>query len=126
VVGGEVEHGKLARELVAPERGKLRAARPAEQFALPPDVIRVNELGCGQRRVRPRNARRVERAKFFDEYSQRPEVDDDVVSGDQQQPRAAGRVEEADAEDRAAFEIEGPSCLFADTPVATAPKGSLR
>ena len=111
-VGGQLQGGRGPGELSAPEGQLTLELLALEPLALPQRVVGVLHRQLGQRRGPALGEGLVERGHLAHQHVRGPAIGDDVVQGEQQDVLSRLELEQGDAQQRAALQIEGALGLF--------------
>ena len=118
-VGGQLQHGRRARQGALPVVALRLQNLPGQPAPLPDGIVGVLD---GQRRQRiglTLTVGAVQGAKLAGQHAHRPAVGDDVVHGDEQHMLALIQPDEPAADQRAGLQIERGVGFLDGQPPAT-------
>ncbi len=93
--------------MLAPELALLLQQRPVDPAALPQGVVGILDRQRRQWIGLAVNEGAVERTEFVQQYADRPIIGNQMVQGHQQQVVVFGQLQQACAQERAMFQLEG-------------------
>jgi hypothetical protein len=116
MVGGQLQQLRRTRQPLAPVRQLPIQHLAFQLLALPHRVVGVLHRQLGERRLTPRQVRRVQRRQLAEEHPHAPPVADDVVHREEQHVLLGAQPQQRRAEERSRGEVERPPRLLADAP----------
>jgi hypothetical protein len=111
---GELEEGRSAGELRAPEGEELVEAMAGQVRALPESIIGVLNGEVGQRRRCPLSVRFVELAQLAPENRHGPAITDDVMESEKKDVMISGEAQQTTSQHWPNGQIKGSIALFDD------------
>ncbi len=93
--------------MLAPELALLLQQRPVDPAALPQGVVGILDRQRRQWIVLAVDEGAVERAEFAQQHADRPTIGNQMMQGHQQQVVVFGQLQQACAQERAMFQLEG-------------------